>query len=66
MSKTEILVNEATESFKTELDAHPECRSDLCAEAALSGTSYLMRCSAWGGGYGWRDSGARKFEFHSF
>jgi hypothetical protein len=40
MSKTEILVNEATESFKTELDAHPECRSDLRAEAALSGTPY--------------------------
>ncbi|MEI6424965.1 MAG: hypothetical protein WCP55_22325 [Lentisphaerota bacterium] len=34
------MIKEAIESFKAELDAHPECRSDLRAEAALAGTPY--------------------------
>ena len=30
-------ITEAAESFKAVLDAHPECRADLAADAALAG-----------------------------
>jgi len=40
MRKTEILVSEAIESYKTELDAYPKCHSDLRAEADFAGTPY--------------------------
>lgn len=33
-------INEAAVAFKVELDAHPECRADLSAEAALTGMSH--------------------------
>ncbi len=31
-------ISEASEAYRTELDAHPECRGDLAADAALAGT----------------------------
>jgi len=33
-------INEISDTFRAELDAHPECRADLSAEAALNGTPY--------------------------
>ncbi len=33
-------IDEAAAAFKAELDAHPECRADLKAEAVLAGTPY--------------------------